>query len=230
MNPVLYVGNKNYSSWSLRPWLVLTWSGLPFDTRAIGLGGPGYGEGRMADVLAISPSGRVPALHLGAREHDAVIWDSLAISEWAAERAPEAGLWPDDPVARAVGRAAACEMHAGFHALRSQLPCNIRRRAPPREPARHAGDDVRLEITRVEALWTELRARYGHGGPYLFGARPTIADAFFTPVATRFRTYSVPLGAAARDYAAALLTEPAFLAWEKDAQAEAWTMPQWDAF
>ena len=226
MSPVLHVGNRNYSSWSLRPWLVLTWSGLAFETRAIALGGQGYGEGRMAEVRAISPSGRVPALHVG----DTVIWDSLAISEWAAEKSPAAHLWPEDATERAVCRAAASEMHAGFQAIRGQLPCNIRRRAPPREPARHASDDVRHEIARVEALWSGLRARYGRGGPYLFGARPTIADAFFTPVATRFRTYSVPLGAGAREYADALLAEPAFLAWEREAIAEEWTMPQWDAF
>ena len=226
MNPVLYVGNKNYSSWSLRPWLVLTWSGLAFETRAIQLGGDGYGQARMAEVLAISPSGRVPALHVG----DVVIWDSLAISEWAAERSAAARLWPEDATERAVCRAAASEMHAGFHEIRSRLPCNIRRRAPAREPARHANEDVRHEIARVEALWNGLRSRYGRGGPYLFGARPTVADAFFTPVATRFRTYGVPLGPAAQEYSAALLAEPAFRAWEKDAHAETWTMPQWDAF
>ncbi|MGH7295887.1 MAG: glutathione S-transferase family protein [Polyangiaceae bacterium] len=225
MTPVLYVGNKNYSSWSLRPWLVLRWSGIPFETRAIALGGEGYGAGRMAEVLAVSPSGRVPALHLG----DAVVWDSLAISEWAAESAPDAGLWPADAMARAVCRAAACEMHSGFQAIRSTLPCNIRRRAPAREPARHAAADVKQELCRLEALWGELRARRGRGGPYLFGARPTIADAFFTPVATRLRTYAVPVGPVAQQYADALLADPAFLAWEKEGAAEAWTMPVWDS-
>jgi glutathione S-transferase len=225
MKPVLYVGNKNYSSWSLRPWLVLRWSGLPFETRAIPLGGEGYGEGRMASVLAVSPTGRVPALHLG----DTVVCESLAIAEWAAETAPEAHLWPADATARAVCRAAACEMHSGFHALRTHLPCNIRRRATPVEPARHARDEVRRDVRRIEALWGDLRSRYGGGGPYLFGARPTIADAFFTPVATRFRTYGVPLDASAQAYADALLGNPGFLEWEKDGNAETWTMPQWDA-
>jgi glutathione S-transferase len=241
MKPVLYVGNKNYSSWSLRPWLALTWSGIPFETRAIQLGGEGYGEGRTATVLAVSPSGRVPALHLGdahetgdARHggdaHETVVWDSLAIAAWAAENAPAARLWPEDPVARAVCRSAACEMHAGFAALRSKLPCNIRRRAPPREPPRHAGEAVQQDIARVEALWAELRGRFGKGGAYLFGARPTIADAFYAPVATRFRTYAVPISAASQAYVDAILKDPAFLAWEKDGVAEAWTMPQWDDY
>ncbi|HEY1697337.1 MAG TPA: glutathione S-transferase [Polyangiaceae bacterium] len=248
MKPVLYVGNKNYSSWSLRPWLALTWSGIPFETRAIQLGGEGYGEGRTATVLAVSPSGRVPALHLGgggdapgargasgtasatAVETETVVWDSLAIAEWAAENAPAAHLWPEDPVARAVCRSAACEMHAGFAALRSKLPCNIRRRAPPREPARHAGEAVQHDIARVEALWAELRGRFGKGGPYLFGAKPTVADAFYAPVATRFRTYAVPIAAASQAYVDAILKDPAFLAWEKDGIAEAWTMPQWDDY
>jgi glutathione S-transferase len=219
--PILYVGNQNYSSWSLRPWLALTWSGIPFETRPVALGGEGYGKGRMASVLAISPSGRVPALHLG----DAVVWDSLAISEWAAERAPAAHLWPVDPIARAVCRAATCEMHSGFEAIRNALPCNIRRRAEPRTAL---GAEVEQELARVESLWTELRERFGKGGTYLFGARPTIADAFYAPIATRLRTYGVTLGGAAQAYAQSILTDAAFLAWEKNAIAETWTMPIWD--
>jgi glutathione S-transferase len=224
--PILYVGNRNYSSWSLRPWLVLTWSGIPFETRPISLGGEGYGRGLTASVLAVSPSGRVPALHLG----DTVVWDSLAISEWAAEKAPASHLWPYDPTARAVCRAATCEMHSGFDALRRELPCNIRRRAEPRVPPRESGEDVRRDLARLEALWEALRTRFGKGGPYLFGAHPTIADAFYAPVATRLRTYGVTLGGGqAKAYAEAILADPAFLIWEKEALAETWTMPQWDA-
>jgi glutathione S-transferase len=205
---------------------VLTWSGIPFETRAIALGGDGYGQARSAAVLAVSPSGRVPALHLG----DVVVWDSLAISEWAAESAPEAHLWPADPVTRAVCRAATCEMHAGFAAIRNNLPCNIRRRAEPRAPSSTSSDDVRHELARIEALWNELRARFGEGGPYLFGSRPTVADAFYAPVATRLRTYGITLGGAAQAYARAILADAAFLAWEKEALAETWTMPVWDAY
>ena len=218
MKPILYVGNRNYSSWSLRPWLVLSWADIEFETRVVPLGGPGYLKRQVPEVLAISPTGTVPALHLG----DDVIADSLAISEWAAERAP--ALWPREPLARAQARAAVCEMHAGFGALRSRLPCNIRRRAEPRT----LDEDVGRDVERVVAIWTSLRARFGAGGPYLFGQR-TIADAFFTPVATRFRTYAVEIHAEARRYADALLADPAFVQWEAEALAEPWAIEQWES-
>lgn len=220
MKPVLYVGNRNYSSWSLRPWLALTWGKIDFETRVLKLGGPGYGKREIAEVLAINPAGTVPALHVG----DAVIADSLAISEWAAEQVP--GLWPQDGMARALARAAASEMHSGFGALRANCPCNIRRRIEPRE----LSDDARRDVARLESIWTSLRARFGRGGPYLFGTAPTIADAFFTPIAIRLRTYAVNVGPEAGAYAAALLANPAFLEWEAEALREAWSMPQWDAF
>lgn len=219
MTPVLYVGNRNYSSWSLRPWLVLRLAGIPFETRTIPLGGPGYLRREVPAVLQVSPTGTVPVLHVG----DVVIPDSLAIAEWAAEQVPS--LWPSAPLVRAEARAAACEMHSSFGAIRGNLPCNIRRRAAPREH----GADVLREIARVETLWTTLRRRFGQGGPYLFGASPTIADAFFTPVATRFRTYRVSLGAEAQAYADALLALPAFLEWEAEAVKETWSLPEWDS-
>ena len=219
MTNVLYVGNRNYSSWSLRPWLVLTWGKIPFETRVLALGGEGYREKRMPSVLAVSPQGTVPVLHADGE----ILGDSLAISEWAYERAPT--LWPSDPVARAHARAAACEMHSGFSAIRGNLPCNIRRRAKPRE----LRDDVRREVARVDELWTSLRARFGKDGPYLFGAQPTIADAFYLPVATRFRTYQVTVSAAAQAYADTLLANPAFLEWEKEGTAEPMSMPEWDS-
>ena len=154
----------------------------------------------------MSPTGTVPALHVGGE----VVPDSLAISEWAAEQAPQ--LWPSDPTARLHARAAACEMHAGFAALRAKLPCNIRRRTSPRE----LDEDTRRDVARVEALWTSLRARFGKGGAYLFGAAPTIPDAFFTPIVTRFRTYGISLSSEAQRYAEALLADPAFRAWEAE--------------
>lgn len=217
MKPVLYVGNQNYSSWSMRPWLVLTWAEIDFETRVIKLGGPGYMSRAMNEVLAVSPSGVVPALHVEGE----VIGDSLAISEWAAERCRT--LWPEQVLTRAIARSATAEMHSGFGAIRTNLPCNIRRRAEPRS----LGDDVRREVARIEAIWTTFTTRFG--GPYLFGDSPTIADAFFTPVATRFRTYGVEIGAAAQHYADTLLTNPSFLAWEKAGVAETWTMPEWDS-
>ncbi|AKV01599.1 Glutathione S-transferase [Labilithrix luteola] len=218
MKPILYVGNRNYSSWSLRPWLVLAWSGLDFETRTLPLGGAGYSHRQMPSVLAISPSGTVPALHIG----DDVISDSLAISEWAAEQVPS--LWPSAPIARAHARSAACEMHSGFVALRTHLTCNIRRRTAPRA----LNEEVARDVARIETLWNTLRRRYGAGGPFLFGATPTIADAFYTPVATRFRTYGVKLGEEAAQYSETLLTTPAFLEWEKEAIAESWTIPESD--
>jgi glutathione S-transferase len=219
MKPLLYVGNQNYSSWSLRPWLVLRWSGLEFETRVVPMGGVGYGNRSMPAILSVSPSGTVPALHLGSE----VISDSLAISEWAAEQAP--ALWPEDPIARMHARAAACEMHSGFSAMRAKLPCNIRRRTEPRQ----LEADVQRDVDRVFALWTNLRGRFGGSGPFLFGAKPTIADAFFTPVATRLRTYGVTVPEAVAPYVQALLGEPSFLEWEQAGIAESWTMPIWDS-
>ncbi len=218
MKPVLYIGNRNYSSWSLRPWLVLRWAGVDVETRVIPLGGPGYAKRQMPAILAVSPTGAVPALHVG----DDVVCDSLAISEWVAEQVPR--LWPADPRARMHARAIVCEMHAGFSALRSNLPCNIRRRAAPRT----LGDDVRRDVERIERIWGETHARFANGGSHLFGDTPTIADAFFLPVATRFRTYAVSLGAHAHRYADALLGDSAFREWESAAGAELWAMDQWD--
>lgn len=209
----------------MRPWLVLRWSDIDFETQAIQLGGAGYGQRQIPEVLAISAAGTVPALHIGPE----MIGDSLAISEWAAEQ--NRALWPADPVARAYARAAVCEMHSGFGAIRSNLPCNIRRRAGKRE----LSPEVQREVARMETLWTDLRARFGatghagHAGPYLFGAK-SIADAFFTPIATRFRTYSVQINAEAQRYADTLLADPAFREWEQLAVAETWTIPQWETY
>lgn len=218
MKPILYIGNRNYSSWSMRPWLVLSWGQIAFEQRVIKLG-PDGGDRRQPEILAVSPAGTVPVLHVG----DDVIYDSLAISEWAAEQAPS--LWPRAASARALARAAACEMHAGFSALREALPCNVRRRAEPRV----LSADVLRDVARIEQLWSALRGRFGAGGPYLFGATPSIADAFFTPVATRFRTYAVPLGDEARAYTDSLLANTAFREWEAAAVAESWTLPRSDA-
>ena len=217
MQPVLYVGNRNYSSWSLRPWLVLEWGKLGFETRLIELGGPGYGERQMAAVLAVSPGGTLPVLHVG----EDVIGDSLAIAEWAAEQVPE--LWPREARKRALARSVTCEMHSGFSALREELICNIRRRAEPRALSAR----VRREIARVQSIWSTLCA--SSGGPYLFGASPTIADAFFTPVATRFRTYGVTLDAAAQRYSEVLLANPEFRQWEALAEQEPFTMATTDS-
>jgi glutathione S-transferase len=220
--PNLYIGNKNYSSWSMRPWLALRWAGIAFVEHIIPLGGIGYGKSQIPAVLAVSPSGRVPALEVDGT----TIWDSLAISEWANEQAPAAALWPSDPKVRAVARAASAEMHSSFAALRRDFGMNIRRRGEPRRTP--AGEDAMQDIARVQELWADLRARFGAGGPYLFGQR-SIADAMFAPVATRFRTYGVALEPASQAYADALLADAAFLEWQQAAELEPWTIPSTDA-
>ncbi len=215
--PVLHIGNKNYSSWSLRPWLALKWAGIAFEENLIPLGGEGYGRSEIAAIRAVSPSGRVPALQLG----DVTIHESLAICEWAAEQAP--ALWPSDPLARAEARSAACEMHAGFAALRRDLSMNVRRRirAEPNWPA-----DTRADLERLYGLWDHALAR--HGGPFLFGAR-SIADAMFAPVATRLRTYGVSMPDCAQVYCNAVFSDDAFQHWERAASEEVWTIEEAEA-
>jgi glutathione S-transferase len=215
--PILFIGNKNYSSWSLRPWLALRWAGIAFEERLIVLGGEGYGRSRIPAVRAVSPSGKVPALQQG----DLVIHDSLAICEWAAEQARD--LWPRDPTVRARARAATCEMHAGFAAVRRDLSMNIRRRLETAPPwPQDTQDDLDRLIDLFETALTT------HGGPWLFGQR-SIADAFYTPVAARLRTYGVALPPAAQAYVAHLLADADFRAWEADAVLEPWAVAQTDA-
>lgn len=210
MKPRLYVGNRNFSSWSLRAWLCLKWSGVAFEETFVELDQPGYGEGRIAEVLAVSPSGRVPALDLGR----AVVWDSLAIAEWAAEQ-PGARLWPGDALLRAQARSVTAEMHAGFSGMRRDLSMNIRRHCT----ATGLPPETVADVARVDSMWSGLRRAHGRRGPWLFGER-SIADAFYLPVATRFRTYGVALSRDAQDYAQALLADPAFGEWESALLAE----------
>lgn len=220
MKPVLYVGNRNYSSWSIRGWLPMAWSGIAFETRDVELDAEGYGQTRIAEVRAVSPSGRVPALDVGA----VTIWDSLAIAEWAAERAPTAGLWPDDPLERAVARSLACEMHSGFAAIRNELPCNLRRRsATPVLP-----EAALNEIRRIDEIFASQAQRAKGRGPFLFGRRGVV-DAFYLPIASRMRTYSIPLSAAAGAYRDALLADADFMRWERAAEASWKVMSRGDA-
>jgi glutathione S-transferase len=214
--PVLHIGNKNYSSWSMRPWLALKWGGIPFEEHIIPLGGEGYGRSQIKEVRAVSPSGRVPALHIG----DTVIYESLAICEWAAEQTPS--LWPSDPLRRAEARAVASEMHAGFFAVRRDMSCNVRRRLDRKIdwPA-----DTRMDLERLFELWGGLRARFGGEGQFLFGSR-SIADAMFAPVATRLRTYNVDAPDVAQGYCAAIFADPVFKEWEAAAVAEPWVIQE----
>lgn len=211
MTPHLHIGNRNYSSWSLRPWLCLRWADIAFDETLIELDQLGYGAEGIAAVRAVSPSGKVPALRVGAT----TIWDSLAIAEWAAERGSPGALLPADRERRAMVRAACAEMHSGFPALRRDLPMNIRRRCV----ATDLPDDTYRDIARVEQLWGTLRAAHVADGPWLFGAR-SMADAFYLPVATRFRTYGVALSGAAQAYIETALADVAFHEWEERVLSE----------
>jgi glutathione S-transferase len=201
----LYIANRNYSTWSLRGWLAMRLSGAPFEEVLVQLAG----KGPNPDNLAFSPSGLVPALHDGTT----VVWDSLAIAEYLAER--HAGMWPDDRAARAWARSISAEMHAGFSALRSEMTMCIRERVDvrPWSPA------LAADVARVTSLWNETRRRFGAGGDFLCG-RYSIADAFYGPVAYRFRTYGVEPEGEAKRYLASLLAHPDMRAWEKAALAE----------
>lgn len=211
MQPQLYVGNRNYSSWSLRAWLALQWARIDFDETRVELDQPGYGECGIAQVLAVSPSGMVPALRIG----DEVIWDTLAIAEWAAENTRGQPLVPADSLERAAMRSTIGEMHAGFAALRQELPMNIRRRCR----ASGLSAQARRDVQRIDALWSSLRQRYAGRGAFLFGPR-TLSDAFYLPVATRFRTYSVELSPPASAYVDELLRDAAFRRWEDQVLAD----------
>lgn len=211
----LVLGNKNYSSWSLRAWLMLKQVAMPFEEVVIPLR---TAETR-ATLMRYSPSGKAPCLIDG----ETTVWESLAIGEYLAEQFPAAGLWPADAQARAYARAIANEMHGGFIPLRRAMPMNIRASLPGYGMA--AG--VQDEINHIEAIWRDTRARFGAEGEMLFG-RFTIADAMFAPVASRFQTYGVTLGESARRYADALLAWPAMKDWIAAANAEPWMIPDFE--
>lgn len=200
MSLTLVIGNKNYSSWSLRAWLVLELAGAPYEEILVQLYGP---ESRRR-LLQHSPTGKVPVLKC----EDGVVWDSLAIAEYLAERFPEAHLWPRGQAARALARSVCAEMHSGFVALRSHLPMDLRRdQALAQLPA-----EAQADIERVCALWQECRERFAQDGDFLFG-HASIADAFFAPVAARLRSYRVALPAAAQAYVDTIYQWPAFQRW-----------------
>lgn len=205
--PVLHIGNKRFSSWSLRAWLILRKAGIAFEENLILLNTPDTRK----DVSAISPGASVPALSL----RDGVFWDSLAIAEWVAEQYPE--LWPAHEVRRAVARSAVAFMHSGLPALRAACPMDIAR--TPRAIA--LNDAARSDIAAVQALWNDVRSL---DGPWLFGAW-SIADAFFTPVAVRFHTFDIPLHDRAQQYCDMLLADHDYLEWKTAALAEPYPSP-----
>ena len=206
MSLTLVVGTKRWSSWSLRAWMALSVTGAPFREVFIALRRPDT----KAKILEWSPSGKVPML-----DDDGVkVWDTLAICEYLAERFPEAGLWPRDREARALARSVAAEMHAGFVPLRSTCPMDVVEDAPMAE----IPDDVKADMARIDALWTECRARFGQGGPFLFGGF-TNADAMYAPVVTRLRTYNLPVGPVSDAYCDAVMAHPAMRRWIAEARA-----------
>lgn len=210
MSATLYVGNRNYSSWSLRGSLVVRQSGIDCDEVVIPLDLPGSKE----QIAAVSPSRRVPVLYYD----DMLIWDSFAIAEFLHEKRPDAELWPPEASARARARSVSAEMHSSFGALRSAMPLDVRSRYDVQRTA-----DVEADIERVVAIWTQCRREYGTGGDYLFG-RWSVADAMYAPVVSRFRTYGVELGGAARDYAEAVWAWPALASLVTEAHDEPWTI------
>jgi glutathione S-transferase len=207
----LLIGNRNYSSWSLRPWLVLRHFDIPFEDEVLQLQGEGF-----RDVLARrSPTGKVPVLEDG----ELVIVETIAIIEYLADRFPEKAIWPEDIAQRALARAAGAEMHSAFQSLRSHAPMNLR--------ASHPGkvniDTVLRDLHRLETLWGDLLAR--SDGPFLFGAF-TAADAMFAPVATRIRTYALPVSDVAAGYVDAIYALPAFQDWLAMARHEPWVVDE----
>jgi len=212
----LVIGNRNYSSWSMRAWLALEQTGAPFREQTIWFDEDGDRRQR----LALSPAGRVPILRHG----DLTVWDSLAIAEYLAELFPDAGLWPAETRARALARALCAEMHSGFTEIRTRMPLNCRARTSP--PERHV--ELQAEIDRVTQIWNKTRRECGAGGPYLFGAR-SLADAFYAPVASRFATYAIELEGEAAAYAESVLAMPAVRSWIEKAESEGHPDPPYDA-
>jgi len=211
----LVIGNKNYSSWSLRPWLLLRYFQVPFEQTRLPLDTLEFQE----RIASYSPTGRVPVLHIDGE----VIWDSLAICEVVNERYLAGKGWPGDGEARAAARCASAEMHSGFSALRTQLPMNCRRPPVPR----HWDEAAARDIERIQRLWRGLRVRHGAGGDFLAGDFG-IVDAMFAPVCVRFRAYGVALDATARDYVESIYTLPAMREWLMAAFEEPEHLPATD--
>jgi len=208
----LVIGNKNYSSWSMRPWIALRGCGVPFTERLLKF----HSQDWQDNIGALSPSGLVPVLWEGEPRSGFATWDTLAIIERAHELSPGAGVWPADARARARARSLCAEMHGGFRALRGAMPMNIR----SRYPGKGMTPDVARDIERISALWASAKSEFGgRGGPYLFGAF-CAADAYFAPVASRFVTYGVKLAGKATEIQQALLEAPAVREWSAEAVKE----------
>jgi glutathione S-transferase len=215
-NLILVIGNKAYSSWSLRPWLLMKQAGIGFGEVRVSL----YEQGAKQKIMQYSAAGKVPVL----RDGELTIWDSLAICEYLAEKYPKKGLWPAETAARACARSISAEMHSGFTNLRTQMPMNVRREIPGRAKT----PEVIAEIARIENIWNDCRSRFGARGPFLFGAF-SIADAMYAPVVSRLRTYGATLVGAAAQYAGAIHALPAMQEWIAGAHAETEVNPQYES-
>jgi glutathione S-transferase len=214
----LIIGNKNYSSWSFRPWIAMKVAGIAFEEKVVPLHEPGSRE----QILQYSPAGKVPVLV----DDDQRIWESLAILEYLAEKFPRQKLWPDDLRARAHARIVATEMHAGFQPLRKSCPMNLW--LPVK--ARPQSEEVMANVRRIEFLWADCRARFGQGGPFLFGSFGA-ADAMYAPVVARLHSYGFTVGEGARNYMDAVMSLPAWAEWRAEALKEKWILkgdePEW---
>lgn len=212
----LIIANKLYSSWSMRPWLVMRAIGLDFEETVIPL--------RQTDtterIRTYSPSGKVPVLIDG----DVKVWESLAIISYLADKFPDKPIWPDGMVARAHAKSISMEMHGGFQALRQACPMNLGKRFAP--PA--VTEELKANVARIEEIWRETRSSFGAGGPYLFGARFTAADAMFAPVATRLDSYSISVAPDTRAYVDAIYANPQFIEWRNAAFNETWSIPAYE--
>lgn len=214
----LIIGNKAYSSWSLRGWLAVKQSGLPFEEITVPMFGEEWDRAREGDEFAPS-GGKVPILW----DDNTVIWDSIAIVEWLADRVGRSRFWPEDPAARGMARSMAAEMHSSYPNLRRECTMNVRKQYPPKE----LSESVHAEVIRILELWAEARARHGSGGPFLFGTFGA-ADIMFAPVVTRFVTYSIPVPRFAATYMEAVLQHPWMREWIEAAQEEPWVIEQYE--
>jgi glutathione S-transferase len=215
----LIIGNKAYSSWSLRGWLAVKQSGLPFEEITVPMFDEAWDKRTEGDEFAPS-GGKVPILW----DDKAVIWDSLAIVEWLADKTDRARFWPEDEIARGMARSMAAEMHSAYPALRRECSFNVRKNFPPRE----LSEAVRSEIVRILELWAQARARHGSGGPYLFGNFSAV-DIMFAPVVTRFVTYSIAVPRFAAAYMETMLAHPWMREWIEAAQEEPWVIERYEA-
>ena len=215
----LIIGNRNYSSWSLRGWLACKQSGVPFETETIPLYTDAWDAARQKGGAVVPSGGRVPVLWDG----DVVVWDSLAILEYLADRVGRDRFWPRADAARATARSIVAEMHAGFAALRAECQMNVRRRVEELVPS----DAVRADVIRILGLWAEARARFGQGGPFLFGSF-CAADIAFAPVVSRFVTYGITVPGFAQSYMDAVWEHQWMQQWTAAAEAEEWAIERYE--